>query len=289
MENLIINAIQFELSYNGMSPFKISDLSKLTGITVAHIKTIMKTPGGGSNEEGCYYSSGGYPYFIGNNKMDKVDKYLTLPFLALEYKQYLFDNKVELQQNDYKLNRKKHGELYTKRWYRAKKILRDNGIDYKSIYDPSDKIKYQIDKNVIYNKISNTFTYFSDPDAKSRYENLKEIEDLKLYSFFIKKIKGMRGGAIKRKLTFDISAEDLIQVFHKQNGMCYYSHLPLATDTVKRSSISDRTETALSVDRLDSSKGYIIDNIVLCLNVYNTMKSNMTSEDFIYYIKMFKH
>lgn len=37
----------------------------------------------------------------------------------------------------------------------------------------------------------------------------------------------------------------------------------------------------VSLDRIDSNKGYVLDNVVFCLTRINVMKSNMTKEEFI--------
>lgn len=92
-----------------------------------------------------------------------------------------------------------------------------------------------------------------------------------------------RSGA--RKIDFDLTYEFLIGLFDKQNGLCYYTGYPMKLG----GSIDFDT---MSLDRVDSNKGYIIGNVVFCLNCINMMKSNNSISDiytvFKYIIKKYK-
>ena len=58
--------------------------------------------------------------------------------------------------------------------------------------------------------------------------------------------------------TFNITKQELINLYHKQNGLCYYSNIMMNTKPA--------TEWKCSLERLDPNKGYIIDNVVfVCL------------------------
>jgi hypothetical protein len=50
----------------------------------------------------------------------------------------------------------------------------------------------------------------------------------------------------------------------------------------------------MSVDRVDSNKGYVKDNIVLCCSIINSMKNTLSTEEFfsiikVLYLKNFKN
>jgi len=66
-----------------------------------------------------------------------------------------------------------------------------------------------------------------------------------------------------RKLLFDITFEDFLTFWRIP---CYYCN--------------DSIET-IGLDRIDSSKGYIINNIVSCCTKCNYMKRDLNKEDFI--------
>lgn len=76
----------------------------------------------------------------------------------------------------------------------------------------------------------------------------------------------------RRKYPVTIILEDIINQYHKQNGLCHYSK-----EILKLESHSDWT---ISIDRLDSSKGYIQGNVVLCCKVINYMKQKLSESDF---------
>lgn len=88
-----------------------------------------------------------------------------------------------------------------------------------------------------------------------------------------------RYSAKNREIGFDRSY--LREVWDKQNGFCAISKIKmthlLSTGSVK---------TNVSVDRIDSSKGYTKDNIQLVCAIINTMKMDMIMLEFIKYCKI---
>ena len=60
-------------------------------------------------------------------------------------------------------------------------------------------------------------------------------------------------------------------------GHCYYSG--------EKMSFDQGSPDVMSIDRLDSSKGYTISNSTLCCWVYNNMKQQMNEDDFYQVIK----
>jgi hypothetical protein len=64
---------------------------------------------------------------------------------------------------------------------------------------------------------------------------------------------------------FDLTIEDIRNLWNKQKGLCYYSNIPMITRTC--------CDWKMSIQRLDDTKGYIPDNIVLsCLEFNNSTK-----------------
>lgn len=59
----------------------------------------------------------------------------------------------------------------------------------------------------------------------------------------------------------DITRDDLVDLWKKQSGFCYYSQIPMQYD---------KNEFRVSLERLDINKGYIKDNIVLCCLEFNS-------------------
>jgi len=87
-------------------------------------------------------------------------------------------------------------------------------------------------------------------------------------------------GAKTRNLIFDITPEYVWSLYLKQNKKCSLSGIDISFVKSKK---SDRTA---SIDRTDNRFGYTIDNIQLVHKKINSMKSNMSQKDFIYFCKM---
>lgn len=77
----------------------------------------------------------------------------------------------------------------------------------------------------------------------------------------------------RKKWENNLTPSYLLEIYHKQKGNCFYSGIKMITD---RSDLY-----ALSIDRIDSMKGYIKGNIVLCCNIINQMKSNLSVDEFL--------
>lgn len=76
----------------------------------------------------------------------------------------------------------------------------------------------------------------------------------------------------KRKKEFKITLQDLESLWNNSNKLCVLSNLPVSFD-----------DGTASVDRIDSSKGYTIDNIQIVHRVINYMKVDLPEKDFIFY------
>lgn len=84
----------------------------------------------------------------------------------------------------------------------------------------------------------------------------------------------------KEKLEFTITIEDVISILHKQNGKCALSEIEMTYVIGK-----GRTCTNLSLDRIDPSKGYTKENIQLVCSIINTMKSDLSYSELLFFCK----
>jgi hypothetical protein len=80
------------------------------------------------------------------------------------------------------------------------------------------------------------------------------------------RLKAIKQGAKKRKLSCTIKAGDLKAVFEAQGGLCYYTGLPMKIG---------------SVDRIDSDCGYVPGNIIMCERYLNVFRGDMPRDEFI--------
>lgn len=86
--------------------------------------------------------------------------------------------------------------------------------------------------------------------------------------------KNMKNSARKRRLEFNITIEQIWLLFLKQNRKCAISGVDIKFST-------NRKEQNASLDRIDSSKGYNINNVQWVHKQINYMKQSLSDEDFI--------
>lgn len=77
----------------------------------------------------------------------------------------------------------------------------------------------------------------------------------------------------RNKFEVCLTVEDIKILWQKQEGRCVYTKLPLLATANQLNTVS--------LDRIDSSKGYVAGNVQLVCSAVNKMKSNMTETQFI--------
>lgn len=116
-------------------------------------------------------------------------------------------------------------------------------------------------------------------DRNPRY---KKMDDLSRW--FVFKTKNIKNSAKTRNLDFDLDAHYLMDMYKKQNGLCFYTGIPMQMAITENwGELKCAAPDILSVDRVDSSIGYLKGNVVLCCTAINKMKSNY-SQVFLYNI-----
>ena len=83
----------------------------------------------------------------------------------------------------------------------------------------------------------------------------------------------------KRNHDVSITIEDLKKQWESQNGVCFFSGVKLELSSYIK--INKNPIYAASLDRIDSSKGYVQDNIRWVSRAMNWMKNNM-HDDMVY-------
>lgn len=103
--------------------------------------------------------------------------------------------------------------------------------------------------------------------------------------FFARLITLTKYEAQKRRgLTFDISTEDLVNLWNQQQGLCSLSQQPMSF--VRGSSKSRNNPDVCTIDRIDPNDGYIKSNVQLTRWQINRLKSNLTQTDFVSLCKL---
>jgi len=90
----------------------------------------------------------------------------------------------------------------------------------------------------------------------------------------------------KSKMSFNITIDYLIDLWYKQNKRCCYTNIELTLPLYNR---NNNKITTASLDRIDSSKGYIKGNVQFLSTAINYMKNDMSNEDTIKLINMIKN
>jgi len=95
-------------------------------------------------------------------------------------------------------------------------------------------------------------------------------------------IKQLEQWAKKRNIDFHITASDLLNMWNKQCGKCYYTWYDMAFSCIyfKEWKESDKTKYQVSCDRLDNDRWYERSNVVLCCTIANKMKNIMSEKEF---------
>lgn len=83
--------------------------------------------------------------------------------------------------------------------------------------------------------------------------------------------------AIRKRIEFTLTMEELENLLIKQDNKCYYTGVEFKNNGDKIKSIS--------IDRIDSNKGYVITNVRLVCSLVNTMKSDRSEIGFLNCIK----
>jgi hypothetical protein len=86
-----------------------------------------------------------------------------------------------------------------------------------------------------------------------------------------KKCYDLRNSAVKRSIPFGLTEDYLRYLFEKQEGLCAYTGVRLDLSTGR-----GLAPDCVSVDRFDTSIGYVVGNALLCSSRSNTIKHNQT-------------
>jgi hypothetical protein len=91
----------------------------------------------------------------------------------------------------------------------------------------------------------------------------------------------IKRNAVSRDIEFDVTIEYLYDLLLKQNKRCALSGVELYFGRV----VKDKKSTTASLDRINSSKGYLPGNVQWVHKRVNIMKNNMDEKDFIEFCK----
>lgn len=96
----------------------------------------------------------------------------------------------------------------------------------------------------------------------------------------------IKAGAAKRRLSFNISAEFLWNLFEKQGGICALTGVPIILNRSLKNNNVDWDVITASVDRIDSQIGYEEGNIWWVHKEVNRLKNNYSIDTLLYWAKL---
>lgn len=101
---------------------------------------------------------------------------------------------------------------------------------------------------------------------------------------FVKKSVGEKARASRRNLKFDLTIEDAWNLYLKQKGKCALSGIPIGfcqSFTTDKYGYKKKWLNTASLDRIDSKKDYILENVQWVHKDINIMKNVFNQEYFI--------
>ena len=115
---------------------------------------------------------------------------------------------------------------------------------------------------------------YSNKDKKRKYDEKRRIIKYSSGEEFLKSLvssKRSRKEPNDRRKVFNLTYEQVLDVYNKQDRKCFYTGLPFV--------IKSKHPMSMTIDRIDNNKGYTVDNIVLCSRAINLMKHTYPYSD----------
>ena len=82
--------------------------------------------------------------------------------------------------------------------------------------------------------------------------------------------------------TCKLDEQFLLALFNRQGGLCYWYGIPMVPSSEKKDPQNP------SVDRLDTSRGYERDNVVLCTQSATYGRNSYSAEVFAAFVRLIK-
>lgn len=118
-----------------------------------------------------------------------------------------------------------------------------------------------------------------------KQKTIQNLKYLSTYEGFMKHLfTDLRSNAKKRNIQVEIALDDIKQLYISQNGKCALSDIKMthqATDRTNEHNQHIMNKWNISVDRIDSSKHYIKNNIQLVCAIINRIKFGLPEKDFL--------
>lgn len=104
----------------------------------------------------------------------------------------------------------------------------------------------------------------------------------KLDRFWETALSALKGGAFSRGIPVLLTKDDLLGMYLDQDGRCALSGIEMLVEC----GAGTRNDIKPSVDRIDSSKGYLLDNVHIVCAIVNIMKNDLSKARFVNLCKL---
>jgi hypothetical protein len=132
-----------------------------------------------------------------------------------------------------------------------------------------NSIRFNLDDDEFYELCNKVIK----PSKKNKVYDIDEIIESKKFLQYINyKLTNAKFNAKAKKRKMNLTEEDVIDLYQKQEGLCKL--------TKEKLSFVKGDDNAMAFDRIDSTKGYIKDNVHLVTEKINQLKSDLDIEEF---------
>ena len=153
-------------------------------------------------------------------------------------------------------------------------------IEYSKKYNREHKEYFKQKNNEYYQKNllndieynRKRYNFYKEKYLESRDASLRTIRG-RLYNIF----DAARSRTKKGSLIFEITLEDVLEIYEIQKGSCALTNIEFSLDRLGRKS---KNPFAPSLDRIDSDKGYTKENIRLVCVIVNLALNNFGDDAF---------
>ncbi len=129
-------------------------------------------------------------------------------------------------------------------------------------------------KKCILNNAKIKYTNLNESDREKYIKKQNKWQDDNFLNFRLLQAKSR---AKSKKLPFEIDVEYLEELLEQQENKCFYSGIEMG--------IGRLAKYSASIDRIDSTKGYVKGNVAFVIAAVNTMKSDLSEKEFLSIVK----
>ena len=108
---------------------------------------------------------------------------------------------------------------------------------------------------------------------QKRKSESNKSDEIKLKQTLIQRYHGAKQRSTDQGLDFNLTLDYLLLLWEQQKGICAISGIPMTYERY-----NGRIPTNVSIDRINGSKGYVLDNIQLVCMACNQIKSDWSEE-----------